>query len=359
MDGFSAISASFKLAEFCLALQEVESENLVFLKLIARVRKDLDEASRERGEKESALKSMLPGGKIEWIDEVILDARGALTCIGSFVERPRIDVAEGKSVTLKHRFEWVLMNHSKFVSRQLLLSTCHQSLLAAIAAMASVPACPTSSHRLAPEPESTKMLPSPSKRRPPRRDVSLTEHPVLSSFDGETAFCASPTSPSSFSSPVEAGGGFESIRNNLQDTRVDPSLPTPDVHSPPPSTTPSFPSSFVEAAGALESNPTNLQDAPFDPSQPTPDIHSPPPSYTASWLPVIQPMSISLDEILLSGEHDEVDALSAAADALDAQGGDISAVSEMVNSLRRTVTLERNRRATARFRSAAEGETKI
>lgn len=314
MDSFSAISATFKLAEFCLALKEVNSENLVFLKLIARVRKDLEEASRERREKETALKSGLPGN-MDWIDGAILDVRSALNDIGIFIERPRIDVEEGKSVSLKHRFEWVLMNHQKFVSRQLLLATCHQSLLAAIATMKSIPACSQPSRLVAPEPEQIRMLPSPSRRRPPKRDLRISERPIVPSSDEEGAFCASPTPPSLSPSPVEAGAGFELNQNYLQE-------------------------------------------APFDPSQPTPQIHEPPPSYSASWLPVIRPMSISLDEILFSGKHDEVEALAAAADALDAQGGGFPAVSEMVDSLRRTATLERNRRATTRIQSAAEGESK-
>lgn len=302
---FSAISTTFKLAEFCLALKEVNSENLVFLKLIARVRKDLEEASRERREKEPVLKSSLPGN-MEWIDGAILDVRSALNDIGTFIERPRIDVEEGKPVSLKHRFEWVLMNHQKFVSRQLLLATCHQSLLVAITTMKSIPACSQPS-LVAPEPEQIKMLPSPSRRRPSKRDMGIFERPIVPSSDEEGAFCASLTPPSLSPSPVEAGEGFELNQNYLQEA----------------------------------------------------PIHEPPPSYSASWLPVIQPMSISLDEILLSGKHDEVEALAAAADALDAQGGGFPAVSEMVDSLRRTATLERNRRVTTRVHSAVKGESKI
>lgn len=324
---FSAINTTFRLAEFCLVLKEVESENLVFLKLIARVRKDLDEAFRERRAKEAALKSLLPG-KIDWIDGAILDVRSALNDIGSLIERPRVDVEGGKSVTLKHRFEWVLMNHQKFLSRQLLLATCHQSLLAAVTTMESVPAHSPSRHLFTPEPEHIKMLPSPSKRRPPRKsEIKVLEqpvvpssadekNPVLPSSDEESAFCASLITPIFSSNPIEAGGGIQSDQRNLQD-------------------------------------------APFGPSQPTPHSQSPPPSYSASWLPTIKPMSISWDEILSSAEQDEIEALSVAADVLNVQQGGLPAVSEMVDSLRRTATLQRTRRATAMFQSMAEGERKI
>lgn len=313
---FSAINTTFKLAEFCLALKEVESENLVFLKLIARVRKDLDEAFRERREKETTLKSTRPGD-IDWIDGVILDVQSALNDIGSFIERPRMDVQGGKSVTLKHRFEWVLMNHEKFVSRQLLLATCHQSLLAAINTMKRVPAPSPSSHLLVPEQEQIKMLPSPSRRRPPKRDGRELERPMVQSSGEEGGSCASPNLPTVSSSVID-----------------------------------------IEAGGAFQSNQSGLSEASLDLSQPTLHIHEPPPSYSASWLPMIQPMSMSWDDILSSGEHDEVEALTAAADALDSQGGGLPAVSEMVDSLRRTATVERNRRATAKFHSAKERESK-
>lgn len=305
---FPSINTVFKLAEFCLALKDVESENLIFLRLIARVRKDVDEACRERREKDTTLlqknksiRSSSPAGrpqKIDWINDAILDARIALNEIGSLIEKPRIDAEDGISVTLKHRFEWVLQNHQKFVSRQLLLATCHQSLLAAITAMQSLPACSSSSGsdlldpEPEPEPEQVKMLPSPSRRRPLKCDVTVSERPGVPSPDDEeeSSFCASLPVPSLSSSPVEADGRFKSDKSTLHD---------------------------------FELNQLTLQDAPFDPSQPTkPHTHESPPGYSASWLPMIQPISISWDDILSIGEHDEVEALPAAADALNAQEGD-------------------------------------
>lgn len=77
------------------SLKEVDSENLVFLTLIARVRKDLDEAFRERGEK-TAIWESLPYSKRTWIDGTILDTRRALNDIGSYVEDARIDLEQGR-----------------------------------------------------------------------------------------------------------------------------------------------------------------------------------------------------------------------------------------------------------------------
>lgn len=336
---FPSIGTVFKLTEFCLALKEVEPENLVFLRLIARVRKDLDEACRERRDKETAFLQKTKSSpaarpqKLDWINDAILDARAALNEIGSLIEKPRIDAEDGIPVRLRHRFEWVLQNHARFVSRQLLLATCHQSLLAAIIAMQSLPACSSSSSSdlldpaPEPEPEHVQMLPSPSRRRPLECDVTVSELPVASSPDeDEPSSCSSLPVLSISSSPVEAGGEFDSYESTIQD---------------------------------FELYRLTLKGAPFESSQPTPPhTYEHPPGYSASWLPMIRPISISWDDILSIGEHDEGEAMSAAADTLDAYEGDLSNASEMVHSLCRTVTLKQGRSVAAKSHSVPEGESK-
>lgn len=175
-DPFSAIGTTIKLAEFCLRLKEVSSENRVFLNLIARVKKDLDEAMRERQEKAAALDAN--PAKRAWIDEAILDARRELNSIGRLVEDARIDVQQGKPVTLKHRFDWVLTNHQKFVTEERALAIFHHSLLSAMSVMHNLTPPPrptmTSSQSLSPpayqasNEQETGMLPSPFGRRPSR-----------------------------------------------------------------------------------------------------------------------------------------------------------------------------------------------
>ncbi|KAL8669757.1 MAG: hypothetical protein Q9168_005666, partial [Polycauliona sp. 1 TL-2023] len=137
---FSAIGTTFKLVEFCLRLKEVSSESRIFLNLIKRVGKDLQEALRERHEKSTALQTM--PGKKAWIDGIILDIKKSLNDIGLLIEHARVDVDRGKSVTMRHRFEWVLSNHQKFVMREMALRTCHASLLGAINAMHTLVAAP-------------------------------------------------------------------------------------------------------------------------------------------------------------------------------------------------------------------------
>ncbi|KAL8830994.1 MAG: hypothetical protein Q9191_001122 [Dirinaria sp. TL-2023a] len=177
---FSAISTTFKLAEFGLALKEVSAESQIFLDLIQRVRTDLDEANRERYEK-AAILQIMPG-KRDWIDKAIDDVKSSLTQIGLVIENARIDVAKGKKVTLYHRFKWVLDNKQKFVMREKALGTCHVSLLAAIQAMHSL------------------------TMSPPMLSHSLAERkaaPVQVSAFGSTTSLASMASNGTFSAPPE------------------------------------------------------------------------------------------------------------------------------------------------------------
>lgn len=156
---FSAITTTFKLAEFCLALKEVSSESQIFLTLILRVRKDLAEALRERHEKSAILQAM--PGKRAWIDDTITDIKKVLNDIGKVIESARVDVDKGKSVTLKHRFEWVLSNHQKFITREMSLSTCHASLLGAISAMHTLGMSPAMLSPMLPQEKALAEYPSP------------------------------------------------------------------------------------------------------------------------------------------------------------------------------------------------------
>ena len=133
---FAGINNAFKLAKFCIELKEASEEVRVFGKLINRVRKDRAEAIRER-RKTAPILDLSPQ-KRNWIDGTIADVDNALFQIGLLLEDARIDRDVGKSVTLQHRFEWVISIKGEFLVKHLLLSTCHQSLLSAITAMDSI-----------------------------------------------------------------------------------------------------------------------------------------------------------------------------------------------------------------------------
>ena len=116
---FAGINTAFKLAEFGLSLNDAPEENLVFCKLIRRVRKDRAEAVRERREKATALDTTPL--KKQWIDGTISDVDAALFMIGKLVEGGRADSESGRGMTLKNRFEWVLNRKENFLSKQSLL----------------------------------------------------------------------------------------------------------------------------------------------------------------------------------------------------------------------------------------------
>ncbi|KAI9704656.1 MAG: hypothetical protein M1820_005404 [Bogoriella megaspora] len=133
---FSGINTTFKLAKFCLDLKDVSEENRTFCSLINRVRKDRAEAMRERRETSELLQAF-PHKRV-WIDDTIEDIDEVLYKIGSLIEGARVDGQVGRSVSLQHRFEWVLRGRQEFLVKQAWLSTCHQSLLSAIDAMHSM-----------------------------------------------------------------------------------------------------------------------------------------------------------------------------------------------------------------------------
>ncbi|KAL8719784.1 MAG: hypothetical protein Q9225_003245 [Loekoesia sp. 1 TL-2023] len=142
-DPFSAIGTAIRVAEFCFRFKEVSSENRVFLNLIVRVRTDLEEALRERQAKAISLQCIPE--KRAWIDGAIRDAQQQLSDIGRLVEDARIDEQQGKTVSFKHRIDWVLTNHQRFVTQERALATSHTSLLAAMAVLHNLtaPANPT------------------------------------------------------------------------------------------------------------------------------------------------------------------------------------------------------------------------
>ena len=185
---FSAISVVFKFVEFGFALKEVTTENRVFLDLLRRVRKDLEEAYRGKRENTAALER--DPGKAEWIDGTIYDTNKALSDIGELIESARIRIEKGKSVTLKDRFIWVLQNRQKFITYDLRLRTCHQSLATAINdlhafSMSRTWAIPPVRLEKSVEVETKTMPPtypllkSPSMRRPKHTSgLSVTVAPV-------------------------------------------------------------------------------------------------------------------------------------------------------------------------------------
>ena len=133
----AGINTAFKLAEFGLSLRDAPEEVMVFCGLIRRVREDRAEAGRERRDKAHILNT-LPLKK-QWIEGIMIDVDEALFIIGRLVSYGGADGDKTRSMSLKHRCEWVLSKKESFLTKQSLLSTCHQSLSTAIGYMHSLP----------------------------------------------------------------------------------------------------------------------------------------------------------------------------------------------------------------------------
>jgi hypothetical protein len=254
MDPFSLSTGTFgtalQLAEFCLSLKEVDSVSRVFVDLIDRVRKDLDEALRVRREVEAVLDSVAVGKKA-WIDGAIRDIQAALHDIGVYIESARIDMCKGKPISLKNRFRWVLNNHQKFVTSEKGLATCHHSLLGAIATMHAL----STDRPLRMSPihfgfvtldeesiEDEPVLTRPYGRRPRRSQVPPYEPLNISMLS--TIYSSWPWSMSTESSFGSSGSSQADVsdRSSLQETLCDPSVSLLDLSgSCPSSTVPGLP----------------------------------------------------------------------------------------------------------------------
>lgn len=132
---FSAINTAFKLAEFAIALNEVGTENAVFVRTIQRVRYDLQET--ERLLNMPAVKATLEKSEDKrlWIKGAIHSTKSALNDIGLFVERARSDNQRDGTISFANRVRWVLGDLSKLNNRVLELSACHQTLGAVLATL--------------------------------------------------------------------------------------------------------------------------------------------------------------------------------------------------------------------------------
>ncbi|KAI9801057.1 MAG: hypothetical protein M1833_002925 [Piccolia ochrophora] len=187
--GFGAFRTVVQLAQFGLRLRDVDEDTRIFLRLIERVDKDLQEAQRLRHEKESLL---VNDAQKLWIDHTISDAKEALHRIGSLLESGRVDISTGGAVSLKHKLDWMMLHHEKFVARESYLSGCHAAIHAIIGVMSGMKSLesppPPAYHAsiLPPEPErpqSAARLKPPSLRRPKSRTFRSDEPtPAISEF---------------------------------------------------------------------------------------------------------------------------------------------------------------------------------
>ncbi|KAF2002296.1 hypothetical protein P154DRAFT_521113 [Amniculicola lignicola CBS 123094] len=128
---FTAVGGAYKLSEFLYKakrLRDVGPSNAVYVRLINRVRADLDEVKRllTVPEVEEALADNRP--KAKWVHGAMRDVRGALENITPLTERVGGDVKDGRRVGIRHRIYWLLSEKEKLENREKELNVAHASL---------------------------------------------------------------------------------------------------------------------------------------------------------------------------------------------------------------------------------------
>lgn len=126
-----AVGGAYKFAEFlhhAKKLKDVGPSNAVYVRLIKRIRADLDEVKRllTVPEIKHALEANIP--KAQWVYGVMRDVRGALENITPHTERVASDVEDGRRVGLRHRLYWLISEKEKLANREKELGPAHASL---------------------------------------------------------------------------------------------------------------------------------------------------------------------------------------------------------------------------------------
>lgn len=127
----TAIGGAYKLGEFMFKAKKVRDvgpANAVYVRIIGRVRSDLDEVRRLLSVREvhDALESNPE--KSRWVYGCMRDVRGALENITPHTERVAGDVAEGRRIGIRHRLYWLLSEQEKLANREKELVVAHSSL---------------------------------------------------------------------------------------------------------------------------------------------------------------------------------------------------------------------------------------
>jgi hypothetical protein len=127
----TAIGGAYKLGEFMYKakrVRDVGPANAVYVRIIGRVRADLDEVRRLLSVREvhDALESNPE--KSKWVYGAMRDVRGALENITPHTERVGGDIEAGRRVGVRHRLYWLLSEKEKLENREKELNIAHASL---------------------------------------------------------------------------------------------------------------------------------------------------------------------------------------------------------------------------------------
>ena len=180
---FAFINSAFKFSEYAVKLYSVDSENGVFVRMIQRIRLDLEETERLVHSPSVKSKLVATPGKLPWIKGVILSTKGALNEIGRWVERVRSDKEGYGSISWENRVRWVFNDNEKLVNRRMELGTCHQALSTVLAYLAPLEQAATTLTVEPPEYQDATFLDdllSPRQRRRKARDLEERDEGTVS-----------------------------------------------------------------------------------------------------------------------------------------------------------------------------------
>jgi hypothetical protein len=127
----AAVGGAYKLGEFLYKakrLRDVGPSNAVYVRIIARVRADLDEVRRLLTVREVYDALEANREKAKWVYGAIRDVRGALENMAPLTERVGGDIEEGRRVGLRHRVFWLLSEKEKLENREKEVTNAHASL---------------------------------------------------------------------------------------------------------------------------------------------------------------------------------------------------------------------------------------
>ncbi|KAH7064079.1 hypothetical protein BKA63DRAFT_428239 [Paraphoma chrysanthemicola] len=127
----TAIGGAYKLGEFMYKakrVRDVGPANAVYVRIIGRVRTDLDEVRRLLSVREVHDALEANPEKSRWVYGAMRDVRGALENITPHTERVAGDIDAGRRVGVRHRLYWLLSEKEKLENREKELQIAHTSL---------------------------------------------------------------------------------------------------------------------------------------------------------------------------------------------------------------------------------------
>lgn len=125
------IGGAYKFGEFlhrAKRLRDVGPSNAVYVRLINRVRLDLDEVRRLLTVREVHDALEANPEKAKWVYGAMRDVRGALENIAPHTERVAGDIEDGRRIGLRHRVYWLISEQEKLENREKELTVAHASL---------------------------------------------------------------------------------------------------------------------------------------------------------------------------------------------------------------------------------------